>query len=49
MQKPFEDATYALEVGELSQAVSSDSGVQDWIITFCFVQTQISPSWSLLY
>ena len=27
MQKPFEDATYALEVGELSQAVSSDSGV----------------------
>jgi parvulin-like peptidyl-prolyl isomerase len=29
MQKPFEDATYALEVGELSQAVSSDSGVQD--------------------
>jgi len=27
MQKPFEEATYALKVGELSEAVSTDSGV----------------------
>lgn len=27
MQKPFEDATYALQVGELSQPVFTDSGV----------------------
>mmetsp|Transcript_28504 Transcript_28504/g.62740 ORF Transcript_28504/g.62740 Transcript_28504/m.62740 type:complete len:113 (+) Transcript_28504:268-606(+) len=27
MQKPFEDATYALQVGELSGPVFSDSGV----------------------
>ncbi|KAI6656840.1 Peptidyl-prolyl cis-trans isomerase NIMA-interacting 1-like [Oopsacas minuta] len=27
MQKPFEDATYALEVGELSQPVDTDSGI----------------------
>lgn len=27
MQKPFEDATYGLEVGELSQPVFTDSGV----------------------
>jgi len=27
MQKPFEDATYSLKVGELSEAVISDSGV----------------------
>lgn len=26
MQKAFEDATYALEVGELSQPIFSDSG-----------------------
>merc|ERR1712080_248089 len=27
MQKPFEDATYSLKVGELSEPVFSDSGV----------------------
>ena len=27
MQKPFEEATYALEVGELSEPVITDSGV----------------------
>jgi NIMA-interacting peptidyl-prolyl cis-trans isomerase 1 len=27
MQKPFEDATYALQVGELSQPVFTDSGI----------------------
>lgn len=27
MQKPFEDATYALRVGEISQVVSTDSGL----------------------
>jgi NIMA-interacting peptidyl-prolyl cis-trans isomerase 1 len=27
MQKPFEDATYALQVGELSGIVDTDSGV----------------------
>ncbi|EGO05378.1 hypothetical protein SERLA73DRAFT_174507 [Serpula lacrymans var. lacrymans S7.3] len=27
MQKPFEDGTYALEVGQISDVISSDSGV----------------------
>lgn len=27
MQKPFEDATYALEVGELSEPVDTASGI----------------------
>ena len=27
MQKPFEDATYSLSVGELSEPVESDSGI----------------------
>jgi peptidyl-prolyl cis-trans isomerase NIMA-interacting 1 len=27
MQKPFEDATYALEVGEMSDIISTESGV----------------------
>lgn len=27
MQKPFEDAAYGLEVGQMSDVISSDSGV----------------------
>lgn len=27
MQKPFEDAAYGLEVGQISDVISSDSGV----------------------
>lgn len=27
MQKPFEDAAYSLQVGQISNVVSSDSGV----------------------
>ena len=27
MQKPFEEATFALQVGEMSEAVDTDSGV----------------------
>lgn len=27
MQKPFEEATYALKVGEMSEIVDTDSGV----------------------
>lgn len=27
MQKPFEDATYALNVGQISDVISTDSGV----------------------
>lgn len=27
MQKPFEDATYALQVGQMSGIVSTDSGI----------------------
>ena len=27
MQKPFEEATFALEVGEMSDIISTDSGV----------------------
>ena len=27
MQKPFEEATYALNVGQISDIVSTDSGV----------------------
>lgn len=27
MQKPFEDATYALEVGQMSDIIETDSGV----------------------
>lgn len=27
MQKPFEDATYALNVGQISDIVDTDSGV----------------------
>lgn len=27
MQKPFEDATYSMKVGELSDVVDTDSGV----------------------
>ncbi|XP_076093586.1 putative peptidyl-prolyl cis-trans isomerase dodo [Mytilus galloprovincialis] len=27
MQKPFEDATYSLDIGEMSEIISTDSGV----------------------